>query len=186
MIRIPASESKTHTALNMIFPEVLLPALDQYLTVHRPLLLAMRGPMAPGHRSDPAGFHLWVTRCGTAMSAGSLQKALKRHTTGRFGHHVNVHLFRDCLASSLAEEDPMLVQLAREMLGHRTFQTTATNDLSSNQRSALRRCQTEVIRRRKSARRDAAGGKGNRSHQQLNLDYIDGAAPAAREDQGPW
>ena len=186
MIRIPATESKTHTALNMAFPKVLLSALHTYLTAHRPLLLAMRGPMRSARPMQSAGFHLWVTRCGTAMSAGSLQKGLERHTTSRFGHHVNVHLFRDCLASSLADEDPMLVQLAREMLGHRTFQTTATNYISANQRRALRRCQTEVIRRRKSARRNAVGVSENRSHQQLNLDYPDGAAPAARKDQGPW
>lgn len=169
MIRIPASKSKTHTAFNMVFPEVLLPALEQYLTVHRLLLLAMRGPMRSARPMKSAGFHLWVTRCGTAMSAGSLQKALERHTIRRFGHSVNVHLFRDCLASSLAEEDPMLVHLAREMLGHRTFQTTATNYISSNQRSALRRSQAVIIGRRKSARHARPGGKGNGTPRQCVL-----------------
>ena len=161
-IRIPAQESKTHMALNMAFPTVLLPALETYLAIYRPLLLAMRGPIAPNNVAQPAGFHLWVTRCGTAMSAGSLQKALARHTKRRFGHHVNVHLFRDCAASSLAEDDPLHVELAAELLGHRSFQTTYNHYITATQRSALRRCQANIINRRKSARHDAVVRKKNR------------------------
>lgn len=160
-IRIPAQESKTHMALNMAFPTVLLPALGTYLNVYRPLLLAMHGPMAPNRVAQPAGFHLWVTRCGTAMSAGSLQKALARHTKHRFGHHVNVHLFRDCAASSLAEDDPLHVELAAELLGHRSFQTTASYYITATQRSALRRCQANIIERRKSARHDSVAHRKN-------------------------
>jgi hypothetical protein len=93
-------------ALQMAFPDVLVPALQTYLKLYRPRLMAMQGPRNPATAARPVGSHLWVSRCGTPMTEGALQKALARHTRARFGHHVNVHLFRDCLATSLADDNP--------------------------------------------------------------------------------
>lgn len=161
LIQIPASESKTHLALTMGFPEVLLPALHTYLATYRPRLLALRSPMSSAHRSQPAGFHLWITRCGTAMTTGSLQKALARHTERRFGHHINVHLFRDCAASSLADDDPAQVRLAADLLDHRSFQTTAKHYITANQKKSLRLGQAEILKRRKSSDHSTRGRQQN-------------------------
>lgn len=171
LIHIPASDSKTHLALTMGFPEVLVPALQTYLATYRPRLLSLRGPMSSTHRAQPAGSHLWVTRCGTAMTTGSLQKALARHTERRFGHHINVHLFRDCAASSLADDDPMHVRLAADLLGHRSFQTTAKHYITANQKKSLRLGQAEILKRRKSADRDTRGHQQNPMERQSTNRY---------------
>jgi hypothetical protein len=161
-IHIPAAECKTHMALHMAFPEVLVPALEAYIHQYRPRLMAMQGPRNPATAGRPVGFHLWVSRCGTWITEGALQKALARHTRARFGHHVNVHLFRDCAATSLADNNPEHVRLAADLLGHRSFQTTMTHYISARQRTALRHCQAVIAQRRKTNRHDQSEHKGRR------------------------
>ena len=156
-IAIPASESKTHIALSMAFPAVLVPALATYLEVHRPRLLAMRAPRDPARPWREPGKHLWIAATGMPMTAGALQKVLRRHTRARFGHEVNCHLFRDCLATSLADDNPDAVRLAADLLGHRSFQTTQRHYIAANQKVALRRCQQTILDRRKAARRTESG-----------------------------
>jgi integrase len=85
------------------------------------------------------------------MTARALQKVLRRHTRARFGHEVNCHLFRDCLATSLADENPEVVRLAADLLGHRSFRTTAKHYISANQKRALRRHQAMVLEWRQAA-----------------------------------
>jgi integrase len=41
-----------------------------------------------------------------------------------FGRPINPHLFRDCLATSIAIHDPDNVRMAAALLGHRSFATT--------------------------------------------------------------
>jgi integrase len=161
-IQIPADESKTHVVLRISFPDVLVPVLETYFALYRPRLMAMQGPRNPATAARPVGSHLWVSRCGTPMTAGGLQKALARHTRARFGHHVNVHLFRDCAATSLADDNPEHVRLAADLLGHRSFQTTQSHYISARQKSALRRCQATVLQHRKTTRHDQSEHKGRR------------------------
>lgn len=166
-IQIPASESKTHVALNMAVPDILVAPLENYLATYRPRLLTMRGPSIPVHPSQRAGAHLWVTRCGTSMGTGALQKALERHTRRRFGHHVNVHLFRDCAATSMADDDPGFVRLAADLLGHRSFQTTETHYINGNQRRALQHCQNQVLLRRRAANKRPLEARRRRGYAAL-------------------
>ncbi len=70
---------------------------------------------------------------------------------------MNCHLFRDCLATSLADDNPEAVRLAADLLGHRSFQTTAKHYIAANQKSALRRHQAGVAARRKEANRAEPG-----------------------------
>jgi integrase len=152
-IKFPATETKTHTALNMPFPDNLVNALSTYLRTYRPVLLGLRGPLKPGHRDEPAGLALWVTRCGTQMTAGAMQKLLIRHTRARFGHTINPHLFRDCAATSLADDNPEHVRIAADLLGHKTFVTTATFYIAASQRRAMHRHQEVVMQRRRPGKR---------------------------------
>jgi hypothetical protein len=156
-ITVPASESKTHIALTMAFPAVLVSALDRYLQVYRPRLLTMRAPRDPARPWREPGRHLWIAATGMPMTAGALQKVLRRHTRARFRHEVNCHLFRDCLATSLADDNPEAVRLAADLLGHRSFRTTERHYISANQKGALRRHQATVLKHRKQAHRAASG-----------------------------
>ena len=162
-ITIPATETKNHSRLVQPFPQMLVSALKAYLTIYRPHLLGLRGPAHPNHRVVPAGAHLWVTRCGSAMTPGALQKALQRHTTKRFGHVVNCHLFRDCVATSIANEDPEHFSVAACLLGHHSVQTTHANYVAADRRAALRCSQTIVVSRRKAAKRKPPCIRGKRS-----------------------
>lgn len=155
-IVIPAAESKTHITLTMAFPALLVAALQSYLEVYRPRLLAMRAGRDPARPWRNPGRHLWIAATGMPMTAGALQKVLRRHTGTRFGQQVNCHLFRDCLATSLADDNPEAVRLAADLLGHRSFQTTAKHYIAANQKSALRRNQAVILQYRKVARRAEA------------------------------
>jgi integrase len=160
MLTIPAAETKNHQSLSLPFPQILAPALECYLARYRPLLLAMRGPRDSRRPCPPAGAELWVSRCGTAMTPGALDKLLERHTRARFGHHVNAHLFRDCVASSVADDDPENVRIAADLLGHRSFQTTQRYYITANQRAALRRIADVIREHRRVARRRGVRPKG--------------------------
>lgn len=152
---VPSSESKTHIELRMAVPHILVPALQAYLKHHRPRLLEMRAPRDPVRPWRSPGQHLWIASTGMPMTPGALHKALRRHTVARFGHEVNCHLFRDCLATSLADDNPEAVRLAADLLGHRSFRTTAKHYIAANQKSALRRHQAGVAaRRRETSRAD--------------------------------
>jgi hypothetical protein len=101
---IPGPESKTGRPLELLFPEVLVPALERYLTVHRPVLAQVSG--AAG------GQALWLSAVGRPLHEGTLGFHVKALTRAAFGRAVNVHLFRDCAATSLAIEDPVHVRIA--------------------------------------------------------------------------
>jgi integrase len=125
--------------LEFTVPQALHAPLDRYLRHWRPLLLAIGRRRNPDGRGQAAGERLWVTRDGTAVSVGAQQKALAQRTRARFGRVVNVHLFRDCAATSIAAEDPDHVRLAAQLLGHASLHTTERYYIAANTRSALRR-----------------------------------------------
>jgi integrase len=152
-LAIPANETKTHQSLEMPFPERLVPALELYLDTYRPLLVAMRGPANRQHAPRPAGSHLWISRCGTPMTPAATEKLLERHTPPRFGHYVNAHLFRDCVASSIADAHPERLRIAADLLGHRSLRTTERHYIVADHRSALRRVSDLIDEQRKLARR---------------------------------
>ena len=95
-------ETKTHQPYNTTLPEALTPAFDRYLQTIRPLLMA--APLQPGTKPQPVGTVVWVNADGAPYGASGLQKLLERHTKDRFGHVINAHLFRDCVASTMANE----------------------------------------------------------------------------------
>jgi integrase/recombinase XerD len=152
LIALPGTITKNHTPLAQQFPEVLVPALEAYLAVHRPLLAAVHGRGPAGLLPRPPGDHLWLSRWGAPLTAGGLQVLLENRTRARFGHPVNAHLFRDRAATSLAEENPDHVRIAADLLGHRSFATTQRFYIAAGQRRALRRCQAVVLERRRRAR----------------------------------
>jgi integrase len=118
-----AEEMKHPRPFELPVPDFLVAALERYLDHHRPMLIGM-GRLwnaSPGFREP--GEHLWISQKGMPLSTAGLQKVLARHTRPRFGHVVNVHLFRDCSATMVAKEDPDHVRMCARLLAHTGLQT---------------------------------------------------------------
>jgi hypothetical protein len=64
---------------------------------------------------------------------------LERHTQRRFGHTINAHLFRDCVASAVVNDDPNLAHFAARLLGHTGLRVTERNYIQADRRLALSR-----------------------------------------------
>ena len=119
---IEGDETKTGVTIEMPWPADLTTALERYIAQWRPLLLDSRTTHArhlPG-----AGTALWVSAWGTAINPQALYDLVTRHTREAFGKAVNPHLFRDCVATSIAIEDPVHIGIASQILGHRSSSTT--------------------------------------------------------------
>lgn len=82
---------------------------------------------------------LWVGQGGTALSAGGLQVIFERHTRRRFGHVVNPHLVRDCVATTIADLDPDHIRYAAQLLGHRALKVTERSYIAANIQPAVDR-----------------------------------------------
>ena len=105
-------------------PDHIIPYLVHYLRVHRLALLSLRKNCA-----------LWINRLGQMMGEGAIREQIKRRTRAALGHAIWPHLFRDCVATSIAIEKPDIVAIAADILGHASF---ATTDKYYNQARALR------------------------------------------------
>jgi integrase/recombinase XerD len=147
-ILIPAAETKNRQTFEAPFPDCLVQALELYLETYRLRLIAMQGPFDPAHARRVPGKALWIARSGMPMTGGALTKALRRHTVSRFGHFVNPHLFRDCAATSLGDEDPENIRMGARLLGHDSFSTTEQNYIHTQTKHALGRHQDEIHDRR--------------------------------------
>jgi hypothetical protein len=51
---------------------------------------------------------------------------------------VNAHLFRDCVASSVAHDDPAHVRSSAQLLGHAGFESTERHYITANTLTAAR------------------------------------------------
>jgi integrase/recombinase XerD len=114
-----AEETKTGSAIDEPLPDDLTPYLEGFLRHRRPFLLrrATRFGGDPTHRS------LWVTREGEPMPERTLRDLIKRYTRERFGTAIWPHLFRHCLLTSVAIDQPDLMKISATLLGHNNHQT---------------------------------------------------------------
>lgn len=151
-IALPGSITKNHTPLVQPVPAVLVAPLETYRTLYRPRLAAAHGRGPASTLPHPPGAALWLSRWGSPLTGGGLQVLIENATRARFGHHVNCHLFRDCAATSLAEDNPEHVRIAADLLGHRSFATTQRYYIAAGQRRALRRVQGTILAHRQATR----------------------------------
>jgi len=114
-----SSETKTGRPLELPFPLDLVPELERYLTVYRPVLLR-----AGSRLRVPPVASIWVSREGTAMAFSSIARRITDHTEKAFGQPVNPHMFRDCAATAIAVADPSNVRIITAVLGHATLTTS--------------------------------------------------------------
>lgn len=113
-------ETKTGRLVEVEVPRPLTPYLEQYLRLHRHVLLNKR---PAGTKPTKA---LWVSRAGQKMEEPAMRENIKRRTKAAFGHAINPHLFRDCAATSFATDDPEHVRCIAAILGHALLSTSET------------------------------------------------------------
>lgn len=118
-IEIPAAATKTRSAIEFPWPEMLAPHLQTYLADHRQAIAALHGS-----RTGTVSDALWLSTCGTRMSDSWIYRRIVARTHEGLGQPINPHLFRDCAATSIAIDDPAHIGIAARLLGHRTGSTT--------------------------------------------------------------
>ncbi|RYG57552.1 MAG: site-specific integrase [Alphaproteobacteria bacterium] len=111
-IRIPGEETKSGREIYCRWPSLLDEALDEYLAVHRPALLA-RYPVR-----GPATEALWISRLGGKMTSHAIYETVCRRTEVEFGTAIYPHAFRHIAATTIATLAPEQTDLIMTILGH--------------------------------------------------------------------
>ena len=111
---IRAEETKNEQALDYPLPAELVRVLDLYLTRHRRHLVRKgdEGWLFPGQ--DGGRKHV-------VSLAMQIKDAIRRH----LGLAVNPHLFRHLAAKFLLQASPGNLEAVRQLLGHKSLETTA-------------------------------------------------------------
>lgn len=117
-IRIPGEETKSSREVYCRWPGLLDEALDEYLTVHRPALLA------PYPVCGPATEALWVSRLGGEMTSHAIYEAVCRRSEVEFGTAIYPHAFRHIAATTIATLAPEQTDLIITILGHVSIRTS--------------------------------------------------------------
>ena len=132
-ILVAANETKTRVPYQAIVPQTLLPKLERYLSVYRPVLIrgkrvrdqmnrkVFRERKKPDHLNLDA---VWVSEVGTQLDPHALACRIVKHTRAAFGRSISPHLFRDCAATSIAVDNPKHIGDASLVLGHIGHRTT--------------------------------------------------------------
>jgi integrase/recombinase XerD len=113
------NEMKAKRPLEFPLPLDLVPNIERYLAVYRPLLLTGGGQHAPAPLTA-----LWISRDATVLGYSTIAHHVRRHTKAAFGAALNPHLFRDCAATFIAIVAPEHVQIIAAILGHSTLATS--------------------------------------------------------------
>jgi integrase/recombinase XerD len=140
-IQIPAAETKTKSAIELPWPDILTPYLETYLGDHRAGIATLRGA---GTASDA----LWLSMHGLPMNDNGIYIRIVARTSEGLGQAINPHLFRDCAATSIAIDDPAHVGIASRLLGHRSGSTTERYYNQAHSVEASRLMQKSLIARR--------------------------------------
>lgn len=140
-----AEEIKTNEPYQGDLPRELTPWIDQYLEVHRPILLS-RGQKKPTRR-------LWIDRLGKPMLEHSIRDQINSRTREAFGRNVWPHLFRHCAVTGLVDYAPEDIAIAPDLLGHSSDQTTQKHYILARGTRAHRDVQENLARARKRARK---------------------------------
>jgi integrase len=127
-------ETKSGMPLHLDLPQFLIPFIDAYLDRWRPAIAG-----AEGHDG------LWASMKGCPMSGDALYDRVCIRTARAFGHAVNLHLFRDCVATTIALEDPANVGIAAELLGHASLAMTERHYIQASTVEATRRHQQGML-----------------------------------------
>ena len=138
---------KTGQGLEFPFPADLVPGLQRYLDIHRPVLLAR------GERRAMSVAALWVSRHGSQMGTAAIRHQVCQRTTAAFGKPLSPHLFRDAVATGLAISAPAQMDLVQKLLGHATRATSERHYNLAGSLEAGRRYERTIAALRQSTPR---------------------------------
>jgi integrase/recombinase XerD len=142
-IQILAAETKTKEAIEMPWPEGLVPHLETYLADHRASIVALRGSNSNA---------LWLSMHGSAMMDNAIYIRIVARTREGLGKAINPHLFRDAATTSIAVDDPKHIGIAPRLLGHRNERTAERYYNQARSIEATRRMQESILARRRAIR----------------------------------
>ena len=111
-LRFSDHETKEQKPFEAPLAPVLIRPLDIYMETYRPILL-------DGRKSDA----LWISIRKGPMKETAVYEQIVCTTERLFGHPINPHLFRDCVMTTLATDDPAHVRVGARLLGHRSLRT---------------------------------------------------------------
>ena len=127
-LELKAEETKNKLAEFDPLPAELTPYMDRYLNHYRPLLLQGNSSQA-----------VWISGYHRRASKFRLSDRIRKATKEELGKAVNPHLFRDCVATSIADLSPKNTGMASRLLNHRSTKTTENHYIHANRKlSALR------------------------------------------------
>lgn len=136
-------ETKTKRAFDGELPPELTPYVDEYLRIHRAVLLARGNVEATGR--------LWINRWGQPPQEPGVRAQIKKRTADAFGRHVWPHLFRAIAATGFVDHAPEDAALVPDLLGHANTQTAHRHYILSRGTLAHRAVQSSFMRRREAA-----------------------------------
>lgn len=142
-LQFEPTQTKTRDELDYPFPDSLRSDLEIYLAQVRPHF-----PGADAHDG------LWASVQGGPLTGDAIYQRIRYWTLHRLGAPINMHLFRDCAATTVANADPDGVNNAAALLSHKQLETTERHYVHANRRQAVLNYQQVVKRRRR--------GKGTR------------------------
>lgn len=142
-IRIPGEETKSGREIYCRWPSLLDKALDEYLAVHRPALLA-RYPVR-----GPATEALWVSRLGGKMTSHAIYETVCRRTEVEFGTAIYPHAFRHIAATTIATIAPEQTDLIMTILGHVSIRTSEKHYNKARSMEAAKRVNDNRARARR-------------------------------------
>ena len=121
-------EVKNKDTMDFALPAALTPFIDRYLAVHRETRLR-------GRQSDA----FWVSTYRGPLQERTISWRIRRATLEEVGISISPHRFRDCTATSVAEDDPAHVRIIPRLLGHRDERTATRHYNNAGSLSASRR-----------------------------------------------
>ena len=95
-LRFEREEMKNKHAIDRLFPTELIPDLETYRALVRPILC----------RGRYSGNMLWISERGEPLIQNSIARDIKRVTSERFPGGISPHWIRDCIATANARKNP--------------------------------------------------------------------------------
>jgi len=141
-INIADSETKNGREYEVPFPAMLAPYLERYLDHWRPQLVGAE-----------ASDRLWLSWRGHPLDYQDVHRNIRSVTGKLFGTPMHPHIFRDCLATCVALNDPVNMGVATALLGHRWLSTVKRYYNQAKQHTARAAVHANLVRRRRAARR---------------------------------
>lgn len=127
------------------FQNLCCPNLDHYIDYVRPYLMLRHRSSARRAGLQLPGNFLWISSNGGPLSKNAFFDLVSKRTAERFGTAINPHLFRDCLATTVATETPDAVSSTSQLLGHASLLTSERHYNHADGLKASRLLQTHVL-----------------------------------------